>query len=54
MSLNTQSIRAIFDQLDMLLSELYDKELASSVICLQKVSLETKMILPHIFSQGAI
>ena len=35
MSLYTQSIRAKIDQLDILLSELYDKELVFIVICLQ-------------------
>ena len=36
LSLNTQSIRAKFDQLCVILSELYEKELAFSVICFQE------------------
>ena len=61
MSLNTQSIRAKFDELNILLSELYDKELALSVICLQESWLRdeddiTQYLLPgyHLINQGRV
>ena len=50
MSLKTQSIGAKFDQLDILLSELYDKELAFSVICFQESWLRDEDdITPYLF-----
>ena len=61
MSLNTQRINAKFDQLDILVSELYDKELAFSVICLQKSWLRdeddiTPYLLPgyNLMNQGRV
>ena len=61
MSLNTQSIRAKFDQLNILLSELYDKELAFSVICLHESWLRdeediTPYLLPgyNVINQGRV
>ena len=61
MSLNIQSIRAKFDLLNILLSELYDKELAFSVICLQESWLRdeddiTPYLLPeyHLINQGRV
>ena len=61
MSLNTQIVRAKFDQLNILLSELYDKELAFSVICLQEIWLRdeddiTPYLLPgyHLINHGRV
>ena len=60
MTLNTQSIRAKFDQLNISFSELCDKELAFSVICLQESWLRdddiTPYLLPgyHLVNQGRV
>ena len=61
MTLNTQNIRTKFDQLNVLSSELYDKELAFSVICLQESWFRddddiTPYLLPgyHLINQGRV